>query len=49
MLNSDKRSAKPVLNFKKSLTKNCKTIRKILFSKGTTVNMNKDLKKCVYL
>ena len=49
MLNSDMKSAENLLNFKKSLTNNCKTIRKILFSKGTTINMNKDLENCVYL
>ena len=42
-LNSDLRSADNLLNFKKSLTKNGKTIEHILFSKGTAVNMNKGL------
>ena len=42
-LNSDLKSADNLLSFRKSLTKNCKIIEKISFSKGTTVNMNKDL------
>ena len=47
-LNSHLKSAENLLKFKKSLTKNCKIIEKISFSKGTTVNMNKDLDNCVY-
>ena len=43
MLNSDLKSADNLLNFKKSLTKNCKIIDQISFRKGTTVNVNKDL------
>ena len=42
-------SAENLLNFKKSLTKNCKIIKQILFIKGTTVNMNKDLENFVHL
>ena len=48
MLNSDLKSADNLLKFKKSLTKNCKIIEKISFSKGTTVNVNKDLDNFVY-
>ena len=42
------KSADNLLNFKKSLTKNSKIIEHISFSKGTTVNMNKDLDNFVY-
>ena len=48
MLNSDLKSADNLLKFKKSLIKNCKIIEQISFSKGTTVNVNKDLDNFVY-
>ena len=48
MLNSDLKSPNNLLNFKKSMTKNCKIIEQISFSKGTTVNVNKDLDNFVY-
>ena len=48
MLNSGLTSADILLNFKKSFTKNCKTIEKISFIKGTTVNVNKDLDSFLY-
>ena len=48
MLNSDLKNADNLLKFKKSLTKNCKIIEQISFSKGTTVNVNKDLDNFVY-
>ena len=48
MLNSDLKSADNFLKFKTSLTKNCKIIEQISFSKGTTVNVNKDLYNFVY-
>ena len=48
MLNSDLKSADNLLKFKKSLTKNCKILEQISFSKGTTVNVNKDLDNFVY-
>ena len=40
-LNSDLKSADNLINLKKSLTKNCKTIEQTSSSKGTTINMNK--------
>ena len=42
-LKSDLKRANNLLNFKKPLTKNCKAVEQVWFSKGTTVNMNKDL------
>ena len=48
MLNSDLKSADNLLKCKKSLTKNCKINEQISVSKGTTVNVNKDLDNFVY-
>ena len=47
-LNSDLKGADNLVNFKKSLTKNCKASKQISLSKGNTVNMNKDLDTFVY-
>ena len=47
-LYSDLKSHENSVNFKKSLTKNCRTIEQMSFSKGTTVNMYKDLYTFVY-
>ena len=43
MLNLDLKSANNLLDFKKLLTQNCTINKQILFSKGTTINMNNNL------
>ena len=48
-LRSELKSVDNLLNFKKSLSKNFKQIEKILFSKGTILNMKKALMlSCIF-
>ena len=42
------RSVGNLLHFKKLSTKDCKTIERISFSKGTAVNVNKDIDTFAY-